>query len=208
MTPVGFTRAQLESFGGTTVPDLLGPSTTLLFVGINPGLWTAAAQAHFARRGNRFYPGLFRAGLVDRLIDASAGYTAEDRQLLLDRGIGITNLVARASARADELEPAELVAGRQVLTELVDAVRPAVVAVLGVTAYRTAFALPRARLGRQPQDLGPAQLWVAPNPSGLNAHSQLPDIAAAFREIGEAAGILARPAGLTREAAAGCSGRP
>ncbi|MDQ2737950.1 MAG: mismatch-specific DNA-glycosylase, partial [Actinomycetota bacterium] len=102
------TRPELESFADTVVPDLIGHDVKLLFVGINPGLWTAAVQAHFARRGNRFYPALYRAGLIDREIDASAGYLPEDRAHLLARGIGITNLVARASARADELSPDEL----------------------------------------------------------------------------------------------------
>lgn len=185
-----FTRSQLESFHGTTVPDLLGPGTRLLFVGINPGLWTAAVQAHFARRGNRFYPALFAAGLTPHVIDASSGYTAADLELLLDRGLGITNLVPVATARADELTPAQLVSGGARLRSLVAEVRPAVVAVLGVTAYRTAFGLPRARTGRQASDFEGAELWVLPNPSGLNAHVQLPALGAAFREVAEAAGLV------------------
>jgi double-stranded uracil-DNA glycosylase len=187
---VGFTREQLESYRDATVPDLLGPQTALLFVGINPGLWTAAAQSHFARRGNRFYPALYRAGIVDRLIDASNGYVDEDRAELLARGIGITNIVARATARADELTTPELIAGAQLLAALVARVRPSVVAVLGITAYRTAFARPRAATGRQPEDLAGAQLWVVPNPSGLNAHASLADLAAAYREAAVAAGIV------------------
>jgi len=198
---MGLTQAELERFTNATVPDLAGPQTRLLFAGINPGLWTAAVQAHFARRGNRFYPALYRAGLVDRLIDASAGYAEEDRQHLLDRGIGITNLVARASARADELSNAELAEGRHRLVELVERMRPAVVAVLGISAYRVAFGVPKARSGRPPHDLAGAQLWVAPNPSGLNAHSQLPDLAAAYREVGVAAGLV-EPA-MTSEPLAG-----
>jgi TDG/mug DNA glycosylase family protein len=186
---MGFSQAQLESYRGTTVPDLLGPDVRLLFVGINPGLWTAAAQAHFARRGNRFYPALYRAGIVDHLIDASAGYVADDLDQLRHRGIGITNLVARASARADELNRDELVAGAETLLRLVDRVRPKVVAILGVTAYRSAFGRPRSTVGRQPQDLAGAQLWVVPNPSGLNAHATVADLAAAFREVARAAGI-------------------
>ncbi|MFI7588553.1 mismatch-specific DNA-glycosylase [Spongisporangium articulatum] len=185
-----FTRAELESFRDAEVPDLVGPSTRLLFVGINPGLWTAATQAHFARRGNRFYPALFRAGLVDRLIDASGGYAPQDRALLLESGLGISNLVPRATARADELSDDELRAGSARLESLVTAVRPRVVAVLGVTAYRVAFGRRSAQVGRQPETLAGAQLWVAPNPSGLNAHSSLDDLAAAYREIGVAAGLL------------------
>jgi TDG/mug DNA glycosylase family protein len=186
---MGFTREELEAARGATVPDLLGPRTKLLFVGINPGLWTAAAQAHFARRGNRFYPALWRAGVVDRLIDASAGYAAADRAHLLERGIGITNLVARATARADELSNEELVAGGRVLARLVSRVRPSVVAVLGITAYRQAFGKPDAKVGRQPATIGGHQLWVVPNPSGLNAHASLDQLAAAFREVAAAAGI-------------------
>ena len=128
---MGFTRAELDSYREATLPDLLGPGVRLLFVGINPGLWTAAAQAHFARRGNRFYPALFRAGIVDRLIDASAGYSADDRAHLLSRGIGITNLVARATPRADELSPDELVAGARELVGRVADIDAKVVAYVG-----------------------------------------------------------------------------
>ncbi len=187
---VGFTRAELESYRGATLPDLVGPGCRLLFVGINPGLLTAAMQAHFGRRGNRFYPALYRAGIVDHLIDASGGMKAEDGALLLERGIGITNLVAGATARADELTSAELVAGAANLVRTVARVPPAVVAVLGITAYRTAFAQPKARVGRQPDGMAGAQLWVVPNPSGLNAHASLADLASAYREPAVAAGVV------------------
>ncbi len=100
-----FTREQLDAFRDTTVPDLLGPDPKLIFVGINPGLWTAAVQAHFARRGNRFYPALYRSGLTDRLIDPSSGYGPGDEQYLQERGIAISNMAHRATARADELRP-------------------------------------------------------------------------------------------------------
>jgi double-stranded uracil-DNA glycosylase len=195
---VGFTRAELESFRDATLPDLIGHSTRLLFVGINPGLWTAATQAHFARRGNRFYPALHLAGIIDRPIDASAGYRPEDREYLLERGIGITNLVPRATARADELTAAELLAGGRRLEAHVTELGVKVVAVLGITAYRTAYARPKAVAGRQPETLGGAQLWVVPNPSGLNAHSSLADLAAAYREVAVAAGldVTASAAGL------------
>ena len=190
---MGFTRAELESYRGATVPDLLGPATRLLFAGINPGLLTAAVQAHFARRGNRFYPALFRAGIVDHLIDASAGYAAEDRAQLLDRGIGITNLVAGATAGASELTPAELAAGAANLARLAARIKPGVVAVLGITAYRTAFGRPEAGVGRQREGIAGAQLWVVPNPSGLNAHASLANLAAAYREVALAAGVLRPP---------------
>src|SRR4051794_45349 len=186
---MGLTRAELEAARDRTVPDLVGPATKLLFVGINPGLWTAATQAHFARRGNRFYPALYRAGIVDRVIDASAGYSGDDRAHLLERGIGITNVVARATARADELTTAEYVAGATLLEQRVAAIRPVVVAILGLTAYRTGFRRPKARAGRQDETLGGAPLWVVPNPSGLNARARLDDLAAAYREVAVAAGI-------------------
>jgi TDG/mug DNA glycosylase family protein len=187
---VGFTRAELDAARDATVPDLLGPDTRLLFVGINPGLWTAAAQAHFARRGNRFYPAILRAGIVDRLIDASAGYSDDDRLHLLDRGVGITNLVARATARADELSAGELRRGAATLAALVDRVDPAVVAVLGVSAYRTAFSEPKAIVGPQPKTIAERELWVVPNPSGLNAHSSLDQLATDYHQVARAAGIV------------------
>jgi TDG/mug DNA glycosylase family protein len=184
-----FSQAELDSFRGTAVPDLLGADTRLLFVGINPGLWTAAVQAHFARRGNRFYPALFRAGVLDRLIDPSNGYSPEDRALLIDRGLGISNLVARATARADELTTEELTTGGQQLIRLVEQIKPRVVAVLGITAYRQAFGLRKAAVGLQPAALGGAQLWVVPNPSGLNAHASLAELAKAYRQVAQAAGL-------------------
>lgn len=185
-----FTRAELESYRGATLPDLIGPGCRLLFVGINPGLLTAAMQVHFGRRGNRFYPALFRAGIVDHLIDASGGMKPEDEAQLLDRGIGITNLVAAATARADELTAAELTAGAATLARTVARVQPVVTALLGITAYRTAFAQPKARVGPQPGGIAGSQLWVVPNPSGLNAHASLADLAAAYREAARAAGII------------------
>jgi double-stranded uracil-DNA glycosylase len=184
-----FSRAELKSFTGGTLPDLISGDVRLLFTGINPGLRSVAVQGHFAPRGNRFYPALLRAGITDHLIDASAGLTPADRAYLLGRGIGITSLVARATASADELGPAELIEGTKRLTATVSRFRPRVVAMLGVTAYRTAFGRPRATLGRQPDDLEGAQLWVVPNPSGRNAHASLDALAAAYREAALAAGI-------------------
>ena len=151
---MGFTRAELESFRGATVPDLVGPGLRLLFVGINPGLWTAATSTHFAHPGNRFYPALLRAGVIDRPIDRGVGMTDDDRRYLVERGIGITNLVARATPRAAEIAAEELVAGGRRLRQFVVEHRPSVVAVAGITAYRTAFDEPRAVLGRQPRTVG------------------------------------------------------
>jgi double-stranded uracil-DNA glycosylase len=186
---VGFSRAELETYRDATVPDLIGPGCRLLFVGINPGLWTAAAGAHFARRGNRFYPALLRAGIIEHPIDASAGMSAIDRAHLLDRGIGITNLVSRATARADELTAAELQDGIAALTRTVELARPQVVAIAGITAYRTAFGRKSAAAGKQPEALAGATLWVVPNPSGLNAHESVESLAIAYREAASAAGI-------------------
>jgi TDG/mug DNA glycosylase family protein len=187
---VGFTRAELEAFRDTEVPDLVGPGVRLLFVGINPGLWTAATQTHFAHPGNRFYPALRRAGVIERDIDRGTGMTDADRADLVARGIGITNLVARATPRAAELTAAELRDGGARLQAFVAEHRPAVVAVAGVTAYRQAFGVPRAALGRQPTDLAGAELWIVPNPSGLNAHETIDSLAAAYRAPAVAAGIV------------------
>jgi double-stranded uracil-DNA glycosylase len=187
---VGFTRAELESFRGATVPDLAGPGLRLLFVGINPGLWTAATATHFAHPGNRFYPALLRAGVIERPIDRGAGMTDTDRRYLIARGIGITNLVARATPRAAEISADELRAGGLRLGEFVATHRPRVAAIAGVTAYRTAFADPRAGLGRQPDPLGEAELWVVPNPSGLNAHQTIDTLAEWYRQAAVAAGVV------------------
>ena len=175
---VSFTRAELKSFTGATLPDLIADGVRLLFVGINPGLRSVAVQGHFAPRGNRFYPALLRAGITDHLIDASAGLSPRDRDYLLGRGVGITSLVTRATASAAELGPAELTEGARNLAAKVRRFRPRVVAILGVTAYRTAFSSPRAVLGRQPDNLNGAQVWVVPNPSGRNAHAPLDTLAA------------------------------
>lgn len=187
---MGFTRAQLESFRDREVDDLLGPEVRLLFVGINPGLWTAATGAHFARPGNRFYPALLRAGLTDRLIDARDGMSAEDRAQLVDRGIGITNLARRATARADELTAEELREGARALVATVERVRPIVVAMVGVTAYRAAFDRRSTVQGEQEEGMAGARLWVLPNPSGLNAHDTVDSLAVAYREPAIAAGIV------------------
>ncbi|MFL6003319.1 MAG: mismatch-specific DNA-glycosylase [Nocardioides sp.] len=184
-----FTRDQLEACRGMEVPDLLGDDVRLLFVGINPGLWTAATQTHFAHPANRFYPALLLAGIITRPVNPSAGMTDEDRDHLRSRGIGITNLVRRATARASELTAEELREGGARLESLVAEVRPRVVAVAGITAYRSAFAVRAVVPGRQPADLSGAQLWVVPNPSGLNAHETIATLAEAYGEAARAAGV-------------------
>jgi TDG/mug DNA glycosylase family protein len=170
---VKFNRAELVAFRGSSLPDLIGPGVRLLFVGVNPGLRSAAVQAQFAFRGNRFYRALQGAGIVDRPIDASDGFRDKDKAHLIERGVGITSLVPRATARADELDRDELVAGARALEAKVDRLHPAVVAILGVTAYRVAFARPSAAVGQQPESIAGQTLWIVPNPSGRNAHAHL-----------------------------------
>lgn len=175
---------------GRSIPDLVGPGLKLLIVGINPGLWSGATGAPFARPGNRFWPALFEAGITDRLIDATEGLAPADVDYLLARGLGISNLVRRATARADELTREELRDGVARVEQLVAEHRPAVVAVAGITAYRTAFRQPRAAVGLQPERLGGAELWVVPNPSGLNAHETVASLAAAYGEVATSAGVI------------------
>lgn len=195
MDRVRLTRDELKRFRGKTLPDLLDDRVRLLFVGINPGLRTVAVQAHFAPRGNRFWPALHRAGITDRLVDASSGLAPADRDHVLERGIGITNLVDRATAGADELTVDELVAGARKLDRVVRELAPRVVAVVGITAYRHAFGERHATSGKQVSPYPATELWVVPNPSGRNAHASVPDLAAAYGDVARAAGILARPGG-------------
>lgn len=176
------TRAELLAATDKTVEDVIAPGLTVLFCGINPGLYTAWSGHHFARPGNRFWPALHLGGFTPRLFSP-----AEERDLL-PLGYGITNLVQRASARADELTKEEYEAGGRRLTDKVLRYTPAVLAVLGVGAYRSAFGRPRAAIGRQPETIGDTLLWVLPNPSGLNAHYTLEGLAAVFAELRQAAG--------------------
>jgi TDG/mug DNA glycosylase family protein len=193
---MGFTRAELEAFRGKEVDDLVGPGLKLLFVGINPGLWTAAVGTHFAHPGNRFYPALALAGITANEIDRAAGMSDADRAELIARGVGITNLVRRATARADELTREELRKGGERLRRFVAERRPAVVAVAGITAYREAFGERAAAAGRQPQTpesaarWSGAALWVVPNPSGLNAHETVATLAAAYAAPAVEAGVI------------------
>ena len=187
---MGFTREQLKAFEGKTVPDLLSPEVRLLFVGINPGLWTAATQTHFCHPSNRFYPALRRAGLIDLDIDTNVGMTDIQRAEFLARGMGITNLVPRATARAAEVSADELRQGGDRLLATIATVRPMAVAIAGVTAYRTAFGHPEAALGRQEPDISGAEIWTVPNPSGLNAHETIDSLARWFTEVGKVADLL------------------
>ncbi|MBU2665847.1 G/U mismatch-specific DNA glycosylase [Actinoplanes bogorensis] len=162
------------------VPDLVGPGLRVLFSGINPSLSSAATGHHFARPGNRFWPALHRSGFTDRQLHPS------EQHELPGLGLGVTNVVARATARADELDPAELVAGGAILAALAAEWQPRYLAVLGVTAYRAAFARPKARIGRQTDTVGGVPVWVLPNPSGLNAHYTVDTLAAAYAQLREA----------------------
>jgi double-stranded uracil-DNA glycosylase len=164
-----------------TIPDLVAPGLRVLFAGINPSLYSAATGYHFARPGNRFWPALHQSGFTERQL------APEDQQLLLADRLGITNVVARATARADELDAAELKAGGIELAALAAELGVDWLAVLGVTAYRAAFGRPRAVVGPQEEPLGGAGVWILPNPSGLNAHWTTPRLVEAFRELREIA---------------------
>ena len=188
--PVGFTRVELESYRDARVDDVMPEQPKLVFVGINPGLWTAATNTPFAHPGNRFYPALAAAGIIPRLPDFANGLSGDDRRMFLDAGIGISNLVNRATVRADELTREELRAGALRLAADVARWHPLVVAMVGLTAYRQGFDRPKARAGRQEERIGAAELWVVPNPSGLNAHATVADLARAFAEPARAAGII------------------
>ena len=177
--------ADLEAARNRTIPDVLplpGQPLNVLFCGINPSLYSAATGWHFARPGNRFWPALHLSGFTPRLL------TPAEQDLLPGYGLGITNLVARATAQAAELDPAELQAGSERLAALVAGRRPRVLAVAGVTAYRTAFGHPRAAVGPQPDPLAAARVWVLPNPSGLNAHITAPKLAELMKEMRDATG--------------------
>jgi len=166
---------------GGTIPDVIAPGLRVLFCGINPGLYSGAVGHHFARPGNRFWPALHRAGFTRRLM---SGF---DDAELLEVGCGVTNLVARATASAAELTGEELMSGARTLERKVRRYKPRWVAVVGIGAYRTAFKRPRAEMGPQQERLAGAGLWVLPNPSGLNANHQLPELTDAFARLREVA---------------------
>jgi TDG/mug DNA glycosylase family protein len=171
------THDELQAAYGATIPDVGGPGVRILLVGINPSLWSGWAGLHFARPGNRLWRTLHAAGFSDRVLDPS------DTEAIEAAGLGITNLVARATARADELDKAEIAAGVQPLRALVRAWRPSVIAFLGISTYRVAFAAPKAAVGRQSETFESAVVWVLPNPSGLNASYQQPALTAAYAEL-------------------------
>jgi TDG/mug DNA glycosylase family protein len=177
------TREQIESSKGKRVPDVIGPGLRVLFSGINPSLYSAAVGHHFARPGNRFWPVLHASGFTPRLFAPAEGLS------LLGLGCGITNVVERATATAAELAPEELVEGGHHLAGKVRHHRPAIVAFLGITAYRAAFGRPDAGVGLQAETIHESKVWVLPNPSGLNAHYRLGDLARLYGDLRLAAGF-------------------
>jgi TDG/mug DNA glycosylase family protein len=171
------TREELAAAVHLTVPDVIAPGLRVLFCGINPGLYTAAIGHHFGRPGNRFWPVLHDAGFTPRL------FKPWDEQALLPLGYGITNVVSRTTATAAELSPDEIVAGGRALAAKVERFAPRVLAVLGIGAYRTAFGVPAASVGPQPVRCGTTEVWVLPNPSGLNANYQREALVTLFRQL-------------------------
>lgn len=176
-------REDLEAAVGRTVPDVIAPGLRVLFCGINPGLYTAAVGHHFARPGNRFWPALYRAGFTERL------YSAYEEERLLDRGLGITNLVNRATRGAAELDRKELRAGARALERKLRRYRPRALAVLGLGAYRVGFERPHAGLGRQGEMLAETPVWVLPNPSGANAYYQPEVLVACLKALRDAVAV-------------------
>ena len=171
------TAAELRAARDRRVPDIVAPNLKILFIGINPGLYSGAVGHHFAHPGNRFWPALQRAGLTPRL------FTPREERELLKSGIGITNIVNRTTAAASELSRKELAAGGRRLAAKIRRLKPQVVTFLGIDAYRTAFGVRQVRVGPQPIVIGSAHVWVLPNPSGLNAHYQLNDFVLWFRRL-------------------------
>ena len=169
-------KVQIAAAAGKTVPDVIAPRLLVLFCGINPGLYTAAVGHHFARPGNRFWPTLHLSGFTAQLLSPF------DEARLLEIGVGVTNVVAHATATAAELTVEDFVNGGRKLRAKVRRYQPGILAVLGVGAYREAFARPKANIGEQPERLGDTRIWVLPNPSGLNANYQLPRLVKLFEE--------------------------
>lgn len=174
------TKEQIRAAEGKSVRDVIAPGLRILFCGINPGLYTAAVGHHFARPGNRFWKALYDSGFTEHLLSPF------DERDLLKSGYGVTNVVSRATAAADALTREEIITGGRRLAAKVQRYKPRILAVLGLGAYRTAFNRPGAVVGRQELTIGGTTLWVLPNPSGLNANYQRPDLARLFRELREA----------------------
>ena len=177
------TKEQLQAAYNTTIKDVLAPGLKVVFVGINPGLYSGATGHHFAKPGNRFWPALHLSGFTPRQL---APHEKDD---LLALHLGVTNLVARTTARADELSNEEIVEGGKLLERKLKKFRPRYVAFLGITTYRIAMGIKGASVGPQDEAFGGSSVWLLPNPSGLNAHYQLPDLAKEFRRLRLAANV-------------------
>jgi len=190
------TPAQVEDARDHLLPDVIAPGLDVLFCGINPGLYSTAVGHHFARPGNRFWPTLHRAGLTPTLLSPF------DDGAMLDLGFGLTNIWPRTTARADELTLDELLSGARLLRTKIARLRPRFLAVVGFTAFRAAFEKPGAQAGLQPEPLGDTEVWLLPNPSGLNAHHPAATLAALFGELAQAV-AASRP----RQPGSGRSGR-
>lgn len=175
------TREQILAAEGKSIRDVIAPGLQVLFCGINPGLYTAAVGHHFARPGNRFWKALYEAGFTERLLSPF------DECELLQLGYGVTNVVRRATAVAGTLTKEEVIEGGRQLARKVRRYQPRILAVLGMGAYRLAFAQPQATVGRQQLTIANTILWVLPNPSGLNANYQQPELTRLFRELKAAA---------------------
>lgn len=176
------TKRELEEAIFKTVDDLIAPDLKVLFCGINPGLYSGATGLHFARPGNRFWKALHLAGFTDRLLDP------EEESALLESGYGITCIVSRTTARADELSRQEFINGGRILKRKLELYKPKLLAMLGIGAYKTAFDIKKAAAGLQPEKIGDTPVWLLPNPSGLNANYQLPDLVKLFADLKNAAG--------------------
>ena len=171
------TKEQVLAAEGRTIRDVIAPGLKVLFCGVNPGLYSGATSHHFARPGNRFWTALFQAGFTPRIL------SPYEDAMMLQFGCGITNLVSRTTRKAEDLTREELVAGRKLLEAKIGRYRPEILAVLGLGAYRKAFDRPKAEIGLQSETIGTTKIWVLPNPSGLNANYQIPDLTRLFAEL-------------------------
>lgn len=173
------TKEDLQAAWGKAIPDVIGPGLQVLFVGINPSLYSGATGFHFARPGNRFWPAIHRAGFTPRVLHPS------ENAVLLEHGCGVTNIVNFATTAATDLTAEQLREGAEELRRKISRFRPRNVAFLGISAYRTAFGVKKASIGEQPESIGESRLWVLPNPSGLNAHYRLDDLADLYSQLRE-----------------------
>ncbi len=171
------TQEEIIAAKNKTIDDVIDYNLKILFCGINPGLYTAAIGHNFGRSGNRFWPSLFEAGFTPEILSPF------DEKKLLNYGLGITNFVARATAKADEIQKEEFIEGGEILKEKIKKYKPKILAVLGIGAYRIAFDKSKAKVGLQEENIGETKIWVLPNPSGLNAGYNFEKIVETLREL-------------------------